>query len=51
MKHLAIFVLSVSLSVTFSETPVDSNRVRIGLVLSAGGALGLVHIGVLNEMV
>jgi NTE family protein len=33
-----------------SETPGDTQRVRIGLTLSAGGAFGLAHIGVLKVL-
>ncbi len=35
---------------TAAEDPVPADSVRIGLVLSAGGALGLAHIGVLKVL-
>lgn len=48
MKYLYLLLLIIT--VTFSQTTVEKERPKIGLVLSGGGAKGLAHIGVLKEL-
>jgi NTE family protein len=47
LKYIVIFLLLLVVS-TNAATSEDSSRVRIGLALSGGGALGFAHIGVLK---
>ena len=49
MKQLCIIILSLfSLIPLWSQKKVDSTNVKVGLVLSGGGAKGLAHIGTLK---
>ena len=44
MRVLACILLCCIVLIA-AETPGDSQQVRVGLTLSAGGAFGLAHIG------
>ena len=48
MIFCALLFVSSSLFAQVNKT--DQNPVKIGLVLSGGGAKGLAHIGVLKEI-
>ena len=49
MKQLCIVILSFfCLIPLWSQTKTDSTNVKVGLVLSGGGAKGLAHIGTLK---
>ncbi|WNH13791.1 patatin-like phospholipase family protein [Thalassobellus suaedae] len=48
MKYLLTFLLFVVCLESFSQDKQKDNEVKVGLVLSGGGAKGLAHIGVLK---
>mgnify|MGYP003634729119 CR=1 FL=1 len=48
MKHLLIFLLFFVCTEGFSQDKQNDDEVKVGLVLSGGGAKGLAHIGVLK---
>lgn len=47
MNRRSIFILSL-VALAYAQPAHNSEEVRVGLTLSAGGALGLAHIGVLK---
>ena len=49
-RIMSILLVLIISSLGAKPAPNDSGHVRIGLVLSAGGALGLAHIGVLKVL-
>ena len=50
MGKITAFLIAVLILATFSANAYNSNRPKIGLVLSGGGARGLAHIGVLRAL-
>lgn len=54
MYRLLSYWVSVLLfscvSAAFAQPPIESDRERVGLVLSGGAARGLAHIGVLKAL-
>ncbi|MDR1170638.1 MAG: patatin-like phospholipase family protein, partial [Prevotellaceae bacterium] len=51
MKHLKTYLLSILLIFAFSGNKIWANdSIRVGLVMSGGGAKGLFHIGVLKAL-
>jgi len=50
MKHTATLILTGLFLFTFSFTQAQSERPKIGLTLSGGGAKGMAHIGILQAI-
>ena len=50
MKNLVLFVLIFSFTIVFSQNSNDKTDVKVGLVLSGGGAKGLAHVSVLKVL-
>lgn len=50
MKYVILFILFFSITVVFSQNSNEKTEVKVGLVLSGGGAKGLAHVSVLNVL-
>lgn len=48
MRHIAFFIFLLMCSIVHAQSISDGEDVKVGLVLSGGGAKGLAHIGVLK---
>ena len=48
MKKILLILFLCSIQLSFSQKVSDKNDVKVGLVLSGGGAKGLAHIGVIK---
>ena len=47
-KILCYIMFCICILVHATASPIDSNRKKVGLVLSGGGAKGMAHIGALK---
>ncbi|MFC7356316.1 patatin-like phospholipase family protein [Jejudonia soesokkakensis] len=50
MKYLLYIVIFILAATSFAQNPEPKKDVKVGLVLSGGGAKGLAHIGVLKKI-
>jgi len=50
MKRFLIVVFICSINLVFSQEVIEKNDIKVGLVLSGGGAKGLAHVAVLKVL-
>ncbi|WP_111709060.1 patatin-like phospholipase family protein [Lutibacter citreus] len=50
MKNSLLLIFLLSLTVVFSQEDISKKDLKVGVVLSGGGAKGFVHISVLREL-
>jgi NTE family protein len=50
MKKYLLIIAICSMQVSFSQKVIDKNDIKVGLVLSGGGAKGLAHVAVLKVL-